>query len=273
MREQLSGSPEGQPRARTRAPQPPAPVARVSALNGMLRRMSNLLRCVELETGGVVRSAVIWLHGLGADGHDFEPIVPLLGLDGAGVRFVFPNAPRRAVSINMGLLMPAWYDIRGLDAHSAIDLKGIRASGEQVEAIVRRENERGVPAGSIVLAGFSQGGVIALHAALRHPERLAGVVALSTYFVEEASPVAERCAANRGLPIFQGHGTDDSMIPLARGIEARDRLLAIGHPVTFRTYPAEHAVHPEEIAEVGEFLRAVLASSGDGARDGAVDGG
>jgi phospholipase/carboxylesterase len=235
--------------------------------------MSDLLRCVEMETGGAVRSTVIWLHGLGADGHDFEPIVPLLGLEEAGVRFVFPNAPRRAVSINMGLLMPAWYDIRGLDARSPIDLKGIRASGEQVEALVRRENGRGVPAGRIVLAGFSQGGVVALHAALRHPERLAGVIALSTYFVEETSPAAERSAANRGLPIFQGHGTHDPMIPIERGVEARDRLLAIGHPVTFRTYPMEHAVHPEEIADVGAFLRTVLAPSGDGAGEGGGIGG
>jgi len=222
-----------------------------------------------METGGPVRSAVIWLHGLGADGHDFEPIVPHLGLEEAGVRFVFPNAPRRAVSINMGLLMPAWYDIRGLDAHSAIDLLGIRTSGEQVEALVRRENVRGVPAGSIVLAGFSQGGVVALYAALRHPERLAGVVALSTYLPEPSGRADDLSPANAGLPIFVAHGTDDPMIPLSRGMAARDRLLAIGHPVTFKTYPMEHAVHPEEIADVGEFLRTVL---GDGAADDAGDG-
>src|SRR6058998_1232887 len=143
--------------------------------------MDELLPCVEIETAKPARSAVIWLHGLGADGHDFEPIVPYLGLDELGVRFVFPHAPRRPVTINMGLIMRAWYDIRGLDVGSDPDVKAIRESAAQVAALVDRERQREIARGKIVLAGFSQGGVIALHVALRYPETLAGAVALSSY--------------------------------------------------------------------------------------------
>ncbi|HKQ97534.1 MAG TPA: dienelactone hydrolase family protein [Candidatus Polarisedimenticolia bacterium] len=221
--------------------------------------MAELLKCVEVETGGDVRSAVVWMHGLGADGHDFEPIVPHLGLDGRGVRFVFPHAPRRAVTLNMGLLMPAWYDIRGLGRGADTDERGLRESALLIEALVAREGERGVPAERIVLAGFSQGGVIALHTGLRHAERLAGIMALSTYLPEISGRAADLSAANQGLPIFMAHGTDDPMIPIEGGEAARDTLTGLGHPVEFHTYPMEHSVAPEEIVDIGAWLRDRLA--------------
>ncbi len=205
-----------------------------------------------------MQSAVIWLHGLGADGHDFESIVPSLGLDGAGVRFVFPHAPRRPVTINMGLIMRAWYDIRGLVVASARDDKGIRESVALVTALVDRERERGIDGARIVLAGFSQGGVIALHVALRYPQTLAGVVALSTYLPEAEALEAETSAANRSLPIFQAHGLFDEMIAPELGERARDRLQALGHPVNWNTYPMQHEIHPDEIADMGAWLRGRL---------------
>ena len=217
--------------------------------------MGELLPCVEIETGRPVRSAVIWLHGLGADGHDFEPIVPYLGLDDQGVRFVFPHAPRRPVTINMGLIMRAWYDIRGLDVGSDPDVKAIRESVVQVAALVDRERERGIGSARIVLAGFSQGGVIALHVALRYPETLAGAVALSTYLPDDPLLETEKSDANERIPILQAHGLYDQVIPLALAEAARDRLQALGHPVTWTTYPMQHEVHPDEIADLGAWLR------------------
>jgi len=221
--------------------------------------MGDLLPCAEVGTGGPARSAVIWLHGLGADGHDFEPIVPYLGLHDLPVRFVFPHAPRRPVTINMGLIMRAWYDIRGLDVTGDPDGKGMSESGAQVTALVDRERDRGIESGKIVLAGFSQGGVIALYVALRYPETLAGVVALSAYLPEEASLESERSAANGRIPVFQAHGLYDPMIPPELGEAARDRLQAIGHTVTWKTYPMQHEVHPDEIKDIGAWLRGRLA--------------
>jgi phospholipase/carboxylesterase len=233
--------------------------------------MKDYLPAVEVVTAQPVRSAVIWLHGLGADGHDFESIVPYLGLDGLGVRFVFPHAPRRPVTINMGLIMRAWYDIRGLNVGSDPDLKGIGESVGQVTALVDRERERGVDGDRLVLAGFSQGGVIALHVALRYEETLAGVVALSTYLPETETLEKERSAANHGIPIFQAHGLYDEMIPPVLGELARDRLQALGHPVNWNTYAMQHEVHPDEIADLGAWLRGRLAGEADtgGSRDGA----
>ena len=217
--------------------------------------MPELLRAVEIETGGKVRASVLWMHGLGADGHDFEPIVPHLGLQDRGVRFVFPHAPRRAVTINMGLLMPAWFDVRSQDFGADIDAAGIRASVGQVEALLAREKERGVPAGRILLAGFSQGGVIALLTALRHPERLAGVLGLSTFLTAEGTAGTDRSAANAGLPVFMGHGDEDPMIPIEWAEAARDRLQSLGYPVTWKSYPMAHQVCPDEIADIGAWMR------------------
>jgi len=213
------------------------------------------LETVTVETGPDPSFTLIWMHGLGADGHDFEPIVPHLGLEGRGVRFVFPHAPRRAVTINMGLLMPAWYDIRGLGPGSETDEIGIADSAAQVEALVAREQERGVPSARIVLAGFSQGGVIALHVGLRHAQRLAGIMALSTYLPEVSGRAGTLSPVNAGLSIFQAHGTDDPMIPIEGGERARDHLTALGYPVEFHAYPMEHTVAPEEIADLGDWLR------------------
>ena len=217
--------------------------------------MGELLPCVEIEPGRPALWSVIWLHGLGADGHDFEPIVPYLGLEDRAVRFVFPHAPRRPVTINMGLIMRAWYDIRGLDVGSDPDVKAINESRTMVTDLVDRERDRGMASGRVVLAGFSQGGVIAQHVALRYPERLAGLVALSTYLPDVASLEREASPANRDLPIFQAHGLDDPVIPLALAEEGRKSLEGLGHAVTWKTYPMQHAVHPDEIADLSAWLR------------------
>jgi phospholipase/carboxylesterase len=223
--------------------------------------MSGLLRCVELEPrGGPARASVVWLHGLGADGHDFEPIVPYLGLaEELRVRFVFPHAPRIPVTVNMGMIMPAWYDITEMDLERRHDETGIRRSAMQVEALLDREVERGVQSRRIVLAGFSQGGAIALHVGLRHPQRLAGLMALSSYLVLEERLTAERHSANADTPIFQAHGQYDPVVPFARGERCRDRLRELGHPVRWHSYAMQHQVDPEEIAQIGEWLNEVLA--------------
>lgn len=213
------------------------------------------LACVELEPRKRATHAIVWLHGLGADGNDFVPIVPHLGLDaGLAVRFVFPHAPKIPVAINMGMVMPAWYDVRGPDLRQGQDEAGIRKSAEQVRALVEREIERGVPSRNIVLAGFSQGGAMAVFTALRFEKPLAGVIALSTYLVLPETLDAEMSSANRGVAVFQAHGTLDPMVLFRRGEELRQRLTAIGCDVTWRTYPMQHEVCMEEIAEIGEWL-------------------
>jgi phospholipase/carboxylesterase len=218
------------------------------------------LRAVEIEPKGPARAAVIWLHGLGADGHDFEPIVPYLGIpDALGVRFVFPHAPRRGVSINMGMIMPAWYDIRELGPKHDEDEKGILRSAAQVTDLVARENARGIPTKKIVLAGFSQGGAIALQVGLRHPDRLAGILALSTFLVLQTSLESEISEANRKTPVFVAHGSLDPMVPFRAGETTRDRLQALGYDVTWRAYPVGHEVGPQEIRDVGEWLVARLS--------------
>jgi len=218
------------------------------------------LRCVEIEPSHPARAAVIWLHGLGADGHDFEPIVPELALDPElAVRFVFPHAPSIPVTINAGMVMPAWYDISDLGPRGRHDDSGILRSAQAVETLIAREASRGVAPERIALAGFSQGGAIATHVALRHPERLAGLIALSSYLVGGESLEAERSDANHGLPVFQAHGTQDPMVPYDRGVHLRDRLRELGHPLTWRSYPMGHQVCLEEIREIGAFLSARLA--------------
>jgi phospholipase/carboxylesterase len=215
-----------------------------------------LLPCVEIEPRRRADAAVIWLHGLGADGHDFEPIVPHLGVGELAIRFVFPHAPAIPVSLNFGMVMPAWYDIAGPDLRrTRHDEAGIRRSQAAVLALVARERERGVPASRVVLAGFSQGGAIALFTALRHAERFAGLIALSTYLVLEEKLDAERSDANAGQAILQCHGTLDPMVPQERGRECRDRLKSLGYDVRWHSWPMEHQVCAEEIEVVGAFLR------------------
>ena len=219
------------------------------------------LECVSVDPAGEATRSVIWLHGLGADGHDFEPIVPYLDLPGdLGVRFVFPHAPKRAVTINMGLIMRAWYDIRGADLDQETDDAGVADSAAKVRRLIDREIERGVPAERIVLAGFSQGGAIALWVALRYPLPLAGVAALSCYLLGRELLQTEGSEANRGIPIFQAHGDEDQMVPMERGVAARDQLLELGYAVEWRSYRMGHEVHPQEIKDLGAWLGRTLGA-------------
>ena len=201
---------------------------------------------------------MIWLHGLGADGHDFEPLVPMLGLPRRlAVRFVFPHAPERPVTINMGMRMRAWYDIVRLGG-GAEDSAGIRESQALLEGLVARERERGIEPGRIVLAGFSQGGAIALHTGLRHAERLAGIMALSTYLPLPGTLEAERSAVNADLPIFMAHGLHDEMIGIERALASRDALEALGYAPVWHEYPMAHAVCAEEVTAIAGWLAGVL---------------
>jgi len=214
---------------------------------------------VEVETGRAPASAVIWLHGLGADGHDFEPIVPELVLPGERpLRFVFPHAPTRPVTLNGGYAMRAWYDITALDRRAPEDESGIRASQAAIETLIRRENARGIAAGRIVLAGFSQGGAMALFTGTRYPERLAGIMGLSCYQVLAKRFAAERVAANQSTPVFLAHGTQDPVVAPQLGEEACRQLQATGYPVEWHTYSMPHAVCPQELADIAVWLRRVL---------------
>ncbi len=218
-----------------------------------------MLNTLELATGPAPSAAVIWLHGLGADGNDFAPIVGELDLPPTAIRFVFPHAPAMPVTINGGYVMPAWYDILGTDLNRREDESGVRASQQAVEALVAREGERGIAPNRIVLAGFSQGGAIALQTALRQSRALAGVMALSTYVPLAATLPTERNAASNTVPILMAHGTHDPVIPLAMAKRSRDLLRSLGYDVQWHEYPMEHSVCPEEIAAIGAFLRRVLA--------------
>lgn len=220
--------------------------------------MPELLDTVEIETDPAPRAAVIWMHGLGADGNDFAPIVPELELGGLAVRFVFPHAPMRPVTINRGWVMRAWYDVREDGGERREDVTGVRDAQQAIETLIAREKTRGIPAGAIVLAGFSQGGAMALHTGLRHGERLAGVMALSCFLPLASTVAAEASAANRDVPIFMAHGTADAVIPLARARLARDVLAGLGYAVDWREYRMAHSVCPEEIADVSAWLGRVL---------------
>ncbi len=222
--------------------------------------MTAILPAVEIETAPHPTASVLWLHGLGDDGHGWSQVVPALRLGAApAIRFVFPHAPKMPVAINNGYVMPAWYDIRAANLNERADMDGVRRSQQQLEALIAREKTRGVAAARIVLVGFSQGGAIALHTGLRHAERLAGIVALSTYLVDAANLAAEAAPINRDLPIFMGHGTHDPVVQLAWAESSRRALESGGWPVEWHTYPMEHAAIPEEIADIATFLRQVLA--------------
>ena len=218
-----------------------------------------MLPTIELETGRPATASVIWLHGLGADGHDFEPIVPELDLpDALAVRFVFPHAPMQPVTINGGAVMRAWYDVYALEGQRREDAAGVRASQAHVEELIASEKKRGIAASRIVLAGFSQGGAIALHTGLRHAERLAGIMALSTYLPVASAFAAEAAAANRSTPIFMAHGLYDPLIPVERAMMSRRQLEAAGYAVEWHEYPMEHAVCATEIADISAWLQRVL---------------
>ena len=220
------------------------------------------LQALEYVTAPDPKASVIVLHGLGADGNDFVPIANELDLGAVGaVRFVFPHAPSRPVTINGGYVMPAWYDILGLDSHAQReDEAGLRASQALIEELIAREKARGVAARRIVLAGFSQGCAMTLMTGLRHDERLAGLVGLSGYLPLAAKAEVERHDANRDLPIFLAHGTADPVIPIARARQSRDLLTAMGHPVEWHEYPMPHSVSPAEIADLNRWLLGALAA-------------
>lgn len=219
-----------------------------------------LLDSVETTTGPAPTRAVIFLHGLGADGNDFFPVVPELGLqDLPAIRFVFPHATIQPVTINGGMSMRSWYDIVLADLTRREDEAGIRVSQQHVERLIARENARGVATEHIVIAGFSQGCAMTLHTGLRHPDKLAGLVALSGYLPIADKLEAERSAANANTPIFMGHGTSDPVVPLARAEASRDRLNALGYPVEWHTYPMPHSVSPKELMDLSAFLHKVLA--------------
>ena len=223
------------------------------------------LEVIEIETAPNPTASVIILHGLGADGNDFVSIAQELDLSSVGaVRFVFPHGPTRPVTINGGYVMRAWYDILGAElgpgGERREDEAGLRASQALVEGLIAKERARGVPASRIVLAGFSQGCAMILMTGLRHGERLAGLLGMSGYLPLAAKTAAERSAANAGVPIFQAHGTGDPMLPIARALQSRDALVALGHPVEWHAYPMPHSVCPQEIADMNHWLLRVLAA-------------
>ena len=224
--------------------------------------MADQLEAIEIETTVSPIASIIWMHGLGADGHDFVDIVPELGLPARpGVRFVFPHAPMRPVTINGGYVMRAWYDIRDAGGVRREDPAGVRASQKSIEALIQREKERGVPPSAIVLAGFSQGGAMALHTGLRHGERLAGVMALSCSLPLADTLAVEAAPANRDVPIFMAHGTHDPTIPMARALRARETLTGLGYRVEWREYSMPHSVCPEEIRDIATWLGRVLGTA------------
>lgn len=222
--------------------------------------MSDYLPAIEIETRPNPTYAVIWLHGLGADGNDFVSIVPELGLpQEVGVRFVFPHAPRRPITINGGYVMRGWYDIEALDGNRRADEAGILESAAAVRKLIERENERGIPTSRIVLAGFSQGGAMAYTVGLSHAESLAGIVALSAYIPAPALLEKNLAAANRATPLFAAHGTEDDILPVALGEQARATLAKLGFTIEWHTYPMPHSVCLPEILALGAWLRARLA--------------
>ena len=224
--------------------------------------MSKYLETIEIETAPNPTATVIWMHGLGADGNDFAPIVPELRLGSApAIRFVFPHAPMIPVTINNGYVMRAWYDISYGDLEGKsrqADEKGVRASRAEIEKLIAREVARGIRANKIVIAGFSQGGAIALHTGLRHAAPLAGIMALSTYLPAPHTLPAEAAAANRDIALFYAHGSDDQVIPIAMAETSRQTLSAAGYAVDWHEYPMQHSVCLEEIRDISAWLQTVL---------------
>ncbi|WP_420427805.1 alpha/beta hydrolase [Algiphilus sp.] len=214
---------------------------------------------VTLEPANPARAAVIWLHGLGADGNDFVPIVPELKLpDALAVRFIFPHAEVRPVTLNGGMAMRAWYDIISLDRNGPQDEKGVRASAERIDALIAEQVEAGIASDKIIVAGFSQGGAIALHTGLRHPQRLAGVLGLSTYLPLEQRLAEEISTANRDVPILLCHGSQDPMLPIQLGQHSCEALRQWGYAPQWRDYPMQHQVCLEEIQDISAWMQPLL---------------
>jgi len=218
------------------------------------------LKAIEIETAPNPKAAIIILHGLGADGNDFVPIANEFDLDAVGpVRYVFPHSPHRPVTINGGMSMPAWYDIKGFGLVDQEDEAGLRMSQGQINELIEREIARGIPANRIVLMGFSQGCAMTLMTGLRYPERLAGLVCLSGYLPLASKLAAEKSDANALVPIFMGHGRMDPVVQMARGAASRDALAALGYTVEWHEYPMQHSVHPQEVADLNRWLLQRLA--------------
>jgi phospholipase/carboxylesterase len=221
-----------------------------------------MLDTIQVETAANPSAAVIWLHGLGADGSDFVPIVQELDLAGcAAIRFIFPHAATMPVTINNGYVMRAWYDILGADLTRREDAAGLRASQAAIEQLIAAQVAAGIPAQRIVLAGFSQGCAMTLQTGLRHPQRLAGLLCLSGYLPLATVTAAERHSANHDTPIFMAHGRSDSVVPMARATDSRDLLVGLGHAVEWHDYPMPHSVCPQEIADIGSWLRLILVAA------------
>jgi len=222
--------------------------------------MTELLENIEIDTAPNPEIAVIWLHGLGADGNDFVPIVRELDLSGLpGIRFVFPHAKTMPVTINGGYVMRSWYDIVGTDLTRREDEAGLRSSQLAVEALIAREKSRGIPASRIILAGFSQGCAMTLQTGLRHPEKLAGMLCLSGYLPLAALVAAERSAASLATPVFMAHGVQDPVVPFARAEDSRKVLEALGYQVEWHAYQMQHTLCLEEVQDIGKWIRKVLA--------------
>ncbi len=225
----------------------------------MTTTQNDLLPTIEIERGNDPTHAVLWMHGLGADGNDFVPIIDELALPSdVSVRFVFPHAPMRAVTINQGFVMRAWYDVFDRSFNRTEDEDGLRDSQRAIEFLLERERKRGILPGRIVLAGFSQGGAMALQAGLRYPEKLAGIMALSCYLPMRQTLAIESHRANSGTSIFMAHGNLDSVVPMALATISKQQLLESGYVVEWHEYPMEHSVCVEEMADISEWLQRVL---------------
>ncbi|HEY9447059.1 MAG TPA: dienelactone hydrolase family protein [Burkholderiales bacterium] len=223
-----------------------------------------LLDTIELQTGDKPAASVIWMHGLGADGNDFAPIVNELELTGTGaIRFIFPHAPMQPITINNGYVMRAWYDVTFGDLEGKsrrADEKGLRASQAAIDLLVEREIGRGIPAARIVLAGFSQGGAMALQAGLRYREKLAGLMVLSSYLPLAESAAQEASPASALTPVFMAHGTQDPVVPYGMGADSKQRLIDMGYTVEWHEYPMPHSVCLDELRDIGAWLRRILPS-------------
>lgn len=220
------------------------------------------LNAIELETGEKPDAAVIWLHGLGADGNDFVPIVQQFNLPtDLAIRFIFPNAPIRPITINQGIEMPGWYDITSLSIVDREDVDGIRESSEAIHQICKQQEEQGIDSTRIILAGFSQGGAIALHCGLRYPRPVAGIMALSTYLPQCAATDTSETTINRTVPVFMAHGLQDDVVALSYGKQSCERLQSAGYKVSWHEYPMAHSVCMEEIQDIKNWLLDCLASS------------
>lgn len=221
--------------------------------------MNNLLQTVELMPKSQQLFSIIWLHGLGADGHDFEAIVPALDLLAEShIGFIFPNAPIRSVTINNGMKMPAWYDFLAMSLEHKVDIEGVEQSVASIEQLIQREMDKGIASENILLAGFSQGGVIALHTGLRFPHKLAGIIALSTYLPTLEQIKAEATEANQSIPIFMGHGVMDTAIDIQAAKQAFKDLTGMGYPVQWQQYAMQHSVCQEEIKDISRFINTVI---------------